>query len=197
VTARFAAVQRFDHAAQAWVLAHQHPALDRVFLVITTLGGIMAMRVVALTGALYLLHRRRRPVAALVLLVAIVADALFTVAKRFYARPRPAGLGAGVDGSVAFPSGHSTMSAAVCCTLAYVLWREGYLRGGAALGIATVPPLLVGISRVYLNVHWATDVLGGWLAGFVIAALAAALYHRYCRPATALVPSHFTSIHSP
>lgn len=50
-----------------------------------------------------------------------------------------------------------------------------------ALALAIGGPLLVGVSRIYLNVHWATDVLGGWSAGLLIAVLSAALYERYRR----------------
>ena len=197
MSAPFAAVQRFDDAVQGWVLAHQSLAVHRIFLAVTTLGGIIGMRVLAAIGALFLVVRRRYGAAALVAAVAIVADASFTLAKQVFARPRPQGLGAGVDSSGSFPSGHGTMSAAVCCTLAYVLWREGYLPGGAALGVATVPPLLVGISRVYLDVHWATDVLGGWVAGLLIALLAVSSYDRFRRPATATFSSNSSSIRLP
>lgn len=79
----------------------------------------------------------------------------------------------------------STTSAAVCCTLAYVCWREGVVGAPAAFVLAIGPPLLIGASRVYLNVHWATDVLAGWTAGLFIAALAALVYDRVRRQPTA------------
>jgi membrane-associated phospholipid phosphatase len=171
----------FDGAVQAWFLAHQSPSLEAVFRWITHIGGIMGMRVLAVLGALYLWFHGHRRVAAGVLVVPVVADILFNSAKRVYARPRPPGLGGHVDGSYAFPSGHATVSAAVCSTLAYVLWREGLMNRWAALALAVLVPLLVGVSRLYLNVHWATDVLGGWSIGLFIATLSGALYNHHRR----------------
>jgi membrane-associated phospholipid phosphatase len=171
----------FDGTVQAWMLAHQHPLADRLFFGITTLGGIAGMCVLALAAAAFLWYQHRRRVAAGVLVAPVGAVALFSVIKRIYARPRPLGLGGRVDSSYSFPSGHATASAAVCCTLAYVLWREGSIRGRTALALAIVLPLLIGGSRLYLNVHWATDVLGGWCAGLLVAVLSSALYDRYRR----------------
>ena len=172
---------RFDGAIQTWMLAHQLPSIATIFLWITSLGGIMGMRVLALAGAAYLWYRGHRRIAAGVLVVPIVANALFEGMKRLYARPRPLGAGGRVDSSYAFPSGHATMSAAVCCTLAYVLWREEIIGTRTALALSIIVPLLVGVSRLYLNVHWATDVLGGWSIGLLIAALSAALYNHHRR----------------
>jgi undecaprenyl-diphosphatase len=171
----------FDGAVQSWVLAHQNPVLDRLFYWITTVGGIAPMCVLAVIGAAYLWYRGKRRVAAGVLIAPTVAIGLFSLVKQIYARPRPAGLGGVVSSSYSFPSGHATASAAVCCTLAYVFWREGFVRGHTALAFAILAPLLIGFSRVHLNVHWATDVLGGWCAGLLIAVLSAVLYDRYRR----------------
>ena len=173
----------FDGAVQRWFLAHQHPAVVSVFYWITTLGGIAGMCVLATAGAAWLWYRGHRGVAVRVLVVPVITIAAFNVVKRLYARPRPVGLGGRVESSYSFPSGHATASAAVCCTLAYVLWREQLIGGRTALALAIVVPLLVGISRLYLNVHWTTDVLGGWSAGLLIAVLSAALYDRYRRHA--------------
>ena len=175
--------RHFDAVIQAWVLAHQLLVIERVFLWITILGGITGMRVLALLGAGYLWYRGRRRVSAVVLIAPVLADALFHVTKRVYARPRPQGLDGRVDVDFSFPSGHSTVSAAVCCALAYILWRERFIGRSRAITLAVAVPLLVGLSRVYLNVHWATDVIGGWCMGILIAILCIAIYERLRPPA--------------
>jgi undecaprenyl-diphosphatase len=106
-----------------------------------------------------------------------LAVAVYESVKRLYGRARPVGY-AHVPEGFSFPSAHATAAAAVCCTLAYVLWREGLFGRVAAVLLGVVVPLLVGLSRVYLDAHWATDVLGGWSAGLFIAALSAGLYNR-------------------
>jgi undecaprenyl-diphosphatase len=169
----------FDGTVQTWMLAHQIPLLATTLLWITRIGGITGMYVLSLAGTAYLWYRGRRRVAAGVLVVPVVAIRLFGVMKHIYARPRPLGLGGPVDSSYSFPSGHATASAAVCCTLAYVFWREGFIGRRTALAFAVLAPLLIGASRLYLNVHWATDVLGGWSIGLFIAVLSAALYDHH------------------
>lgn len=168
----------FDDTVQRWMLAHETPWLVRIFVIITQLGSVVPMCALAVAGAGYLWYRGKRSVAATVMLAPVVAVTLFSVVKRAYARPRPAGLGGIVQSSYSFPSGHATASVAVCVTLAYVFWREGFVRRPVALAFAVLVPLLVGMSRIYLNVHWATDVLGGWSAGLVIAILSIVLYDR-------------------
>ena len=171
----------FDATVQRWMLAHQNAAAHQLFTGITIVGGITGMEVLAVLGAVFFWYRGRRRVAASVLVAPVVAIASFNVIKRIYERPRPLGLGDPVDSTYSFPSGHATASAAVCCTLAYVLWRERFIHGWIALVIAIGAPLLVGLSRLYLNVHWATDVIGGWCAGVFVAVLAVVLYDRYRR----------------
>jgi undecaprenyl-diphosphatase len=184
----------FDGAIQSWVLAHQHHVLDVFFLWVTRIGGVAPMCALAFVGAAYLWYRDERRLAAGVLIAPTVAIALFSVVKQLYARPRPAGLGGIVPSSYSFPSGHATAAAAVCCTLAYVFWRERLVRRRTAISFAIAAPLIIGVSRVYLNVHWATDVLGGWSAGLIIAVLSAALYDRNRRRRAAVVDGDTSTI---
>jgi undecaprenyl-diphosphatase len=77
-----------------------------------------------------------------------------------------------------FPSGHAATSAAVMVSLCYVLARERMISWPTAIVIGGSVPLIVGLTRLYLNVHWFTDVIGGWTVGLFVAAICAALYER-------------------
>ncbi|MFH9602619.1 phosphatase PAP2 family protein [Streptomyces rochei] len=86
----------------------------------------------------------------------------------------------------AFPSGHAMTATFVCGLLVWLVHHYGAADGvrRAALAAAVISVAGVGVTRVWLGVHWATDVLGGWLLGALVVALAA-LVHRRRRPGTA------------
>jgi undecaprenyl-diphosphatase len=137
---------------------------------LTALGGVGVLTLVTLAVCGFLLLQRKTGAAALVIAAATGAVIVSTVLKRYYDRPRPDLVphGSFVYTS-SFPSGHSMLSAAVYLTLAALLARiqarnrvKAYL-----LLMATLITLVVGLSRVYLGVHWPTDVLSGWTAGGV------------------------------
>lgn len=171
----------FDEPIRAWVLAHQVPALHETFLVITRIAAPSVIIPCTAAVSAWLWSRRGLPIAGAVVLSPAIALALFLGIKRIYKRKRPAGGARLHELTYAFPSGHAAASAAVFGTASYVLWREKMLPRDAAIAIATIGPLLVGSSRVYLDVHWTTDVLGGWSVGGLVAAFSAAVYERVRR----------------
>lgn len=73
-----------------------------------------------------------------------------------------------------YPSGHTLETASVALVCAYVLWREGLADPRVAFPVAALVPLLEGAGRLYLDRHWATDVIGGLLGGVAVAAVCAA-----------------------
>ncbi|MBA3671694.1 MAG: phosphatase PAP2 family protein [Gemmatimonadaceae bacterium] len=168
----------FDEPIRAWVLARQSALGRRFFLVITNVGSPTVL--IPLTGAvaLWLRGRRGLPIAGAVVLAPTVALALFIALKKAYRRTRPHGAERLHQRTYAFPSGHATSSATVFGVLGYVLWREGCLSASESLVLATAPTLLIGSSRVYLDVHWATDVIGGWSLGALVTGLSAFVYER-------------------
>ena len=168
----------FDEPIRNWVLAHQAPAVRNMFLVITRVAAPSVIIPCTAALAAWLWRNRGLSIAGAVVMSPAVALAIFSTVKRIYRRKRPDGGARLHELTYAFPSGHAAASAAVFGTASYVLWREGMLSRGAAEAFAGTGTLLVGASRIYLDVHWTTDVLGGWSVGSLVAALSAAVYER-------------------
>ena len=147
---------------------------------ITALGGFTVLAlVVVLAAALLWVHRRRAQ--ALVLIAAVLGGELLAQAiKVLVGRTRP-DLVPHLDlvYSSSFPSGHSALSPIVYFTLAgLVAAGEGQRAQKALLiGGAVILVLAIGVSRVYLGVHWPTDVLAGWALGTAVAMLGTLALH--------------------
>ncbi|MDX1664525.1 MAG: phosphatase PAP2 family protein [Candidatus Promineifilaceae bacterium] len=141
---------------------------------VTALGGLVVLSLLTLAVALFLWlagdHRN-----ALFVLVAIVGGMVFTyLLKELFARQRPDLVSAAVYvDSFSFPSGHAMTAAVTYLTLGTLL-ATSLKRSRLKIYILATAVLVtaaVGLSRVYLGVHWPTDVLGGWTAGTVWALL--------------------------
>ena len=142
--------------------------LARVARDITSLGSttILTIVTVATLGFLLLLHKRA---AALLVLVSIGGGGtLSTLLKMMFDRARPDLVPHGDQViSASFPSGHAMQSAVVYLTLGALLTQfvEGRRTKAYLLTWAMLLTLVIGSSRVYLGVHWPTDVLAGWSVG--------------------------------
>jgi undecaprenyl-diphosphatase len=128
------------------------------------------------------MRSRDRGGAVTLILVAVVTELLNLSLKEAFQRPRPSLFHEiATLHSYSFPSGHAMTSAAVYGSVAALLARAYPARRRAILLGACSLVFLIGLSRVYLGVHWITDVLAGWAAGAFIA-LAASTRARLQRP---------------
>lgn len=144
------------------------PWLELAAFDLTALGGptILGLTVAAVVGYL-LLHGLYRN-AAFVFLASVGGWLLNDFLKEIFARPRPQVVPhLRQVMSLSFPSGHALTSAAVFLTLGALLMRVAERRFVKfyIMSVAVLATLLVGATRVYLGVHYPTDVLAGWLIG--------------------------------
>ncbi|AZO20765.1 phosphatase PAP2 family protein [Mesorhizobium sp. M1E.F.Ca.ET.045.02.1.1] len=150
------------------------PWLEGAVRDITALGSTSVLVLITSTVIIYLLLIRR-PATALFVFVAVAGGQVLSSLLKFEVdRPRPDLVSHLVnETSFSFPSGHAMLSAITYLTLGSLAAR--FLPDRATkvflLALAVLVTVLVGTSRVYLGVHWPSDVLAGWCAGFAWAML--------------------------
>jgi len=142
--------------------------LETVVRDITALGGFVVLGLMSLFVVGYLWLHKRHSMALYVAVSVSSGILLNTLLKELITRPRPDIVPHGTGAALSsFPSGHAMMSTVVYLTL------------GALLSLSTdqlsnklyilfwsiLLPLMVGVSRLYLGVHWPTDIIAGWIAG--------------------------------
>lgn len=137
---------------------------------LTALGGVAVITLVLLGVVGFLAFERKWRSMCLVLLATVSGLGVSSILKHAFARPRPT-IVPYLSGAYtsSFPSGHSMMSAIVYLTLGALLARTVADRPTRlfAMAIALLISILVGLSRIYMGVHYPTDVLAGWVAGGV------------------------------
>ncbi len=155
-----------DGRTNDWFLSLHNTLIDSVFICITTLGEAVFVIILALIISFILWHLRERWQIA-VMWIAIAGSEITTfIIKWSINRPRPSGALI-VESSASFPSGHATIAIAFYGFLTYLLLREIKKYRALTLAISVIIILAIGLSRLYLCVHYLSDVLVGYLIGAV------------------------------
>ncbi len=150
------------------------PLLAEVGRDLTALGGVAVLSLVTLAVVGFLLLQRKFGSAAFVGIATVGGLVISVVLKHLVDRPRPEIVPhLSLVYTSSFPSGHSMLSATVYLTLGALLSRFTPHRSLKIyfVSVAVMLSFLVGVSRVYMGVHYPTDVLAGWTAGLVWALL--------------------------
>jgi undecaprenyl-diphosphatase len=184
--------EHIDSRVLHWFADRRTPLMDRVMLEVTTLGNglVLIMLVVSVSVFLWLTHHRW---SVYLLIVGVVGGQLVNNAlKGVFARPRPDTV-PGLDDVItpSFPSGHAMTAFIAYGTVAYLVGRLEPTRAmrRTTWGLASFVVLAIGISRVYLGVHYPSDVIAGFVAGlawlfFVAASVRAVRFFAPRRPET-------------
>lgn len=174
-------VHEWDHAIIRYVQSFEQPWLTRIAIWLSVIGSrdpiiVMCVFVMAF---LYLMLKHRME---LLLLIGVMlgSSILNIVLKLAYQRMRPDIHRLIEVTGYSFPSGHSMAAFSFYGILAYLLWRHMPTRGGRVLllSLAVLMIICMGLSRIYLGVHYPSDVLGGYFAASFWLALSIRVYEQ-------------------
>jgi undecaprenyl-diphosphatase len=176
------AVQRFDERVLEWLETHRSAALTSFFLAITALGSTPVIVTLTLGVAIALYLGRHSGMALAVVLTVLGGTVLSNLLKIAYRRARPDMVDHLYQAfGWSFPSGHTIGSVAFFTTIA--LLAAGHVRGRTLraflVGYALFIGLLVAVSRMYIGVHYPSDVAGGLLVGVTWSVTVVSAEHRW------------------
>jgi undecaprenyl-diphosphatase len=163
-----AGVPRIDELASDLALELAMDPMIQLAKVVTELGSFPVVALVALATVAWTLLRRRWIDAVTITIGVLLSPLLVGMAKAWYGRARPEGALVDFD-DLAYPSGHAAYSIAlVACAVVVVRGGLGWAVRFAAVTVAIGVVVVVGVTRVYLRVHYLTDVLGGAALGVAL-----------------------------
>ncbi len=172
----------FDQTLLMFAHAHATPLLDRILILFTHAGSAASLVPFNILVFGYLIHRRERHRATFWFLATTGAALLNLLAKHVFARARPdLWVSLLPEHTYSFPSGHAMQSMAVSVALIALCWHSRWRWQMLVAGASFV--LLVGSSRIYLGVHYPSDILAGWAASMAwvigLASLFRVIWHSH------------------
>lgn len=160
----------FDAVTIHWLAGFSSPALSKFMIIITSFGSASVLVAVFLLTAILLWCRCKDRWDLFLLPVALGGGwAANVILKWIFHRPRP-GIAQLVEaGGYSFPSGHAMVSISLYGFIAYLIWKNShcFLWKRLAVLLLGMLILMIGISRIYLGVHYPSDVLAGFSAGMI------------------------------
>jgi undecaprenyl-diphosphatase len=170
--------QQIDQKVHETLQSHRASPVDLLARPVTLLS-LPILVVTATAGLVLWLKQKDRTDAAIAIGLAPVAAATLgqTFTMLFPQRnpPDAENAGPGHPAEASFPSGHTTGVTAEALAIGYVLSREELI-SPPVLGVVLAWPVVVGMTRLYRDRHWASDIVAGWVAGAAVAAASALLY---------------------
>ncbi len=181
VAARTPSLLHFDTAITREIQEGHTTPLDFLAYFFTTLGNGITMTLLCI-GAAVVLYKAGRPKASWFSILTLLGLPLNLLLKLIVHRPRPSSDLVRIllpEPGLSFPSGHAMGSVIVYGFLAYLAWSyigdPGRRRFWTA--VLALAPIGISLSRIYIGVHWFSDVIGAWLFGLIVLFIFVDLYH--------------------
>lgn len=168
--------QNFDSSVLLAIHQLSGPKLDSLMSAITQLGGVLFVPIATALGALLLWAKRRKVQAIKLALGVGGATVINLFLKNYFERQRPQLWDRLiVEHTFAFPSGHAMASGALAASIVLILWKTKYRKIAVILGSIYVA--VIGFSRLYLGVHYPSDIIAGWCVSVAWVLLVALLFN--------------------
>lgn len=174
------ATEQFDTTVTDYVTSFRTPGLNNFFQFVTDLGDVYAYIIATTIATIFFFFKLKNKKFILQLLGVLILSALANIAlKRAFDRARPTIEHMVVVKTLSYPSGHAMSAMAFYGFLIYLIFRikmNKWLRIFLAILFAALI-LLIGLSRIYLGVHFPSDVVGGFVAGLIWVAFCVVLFN--------------------
>ena len=159
-------INHLDTLVHSYILGIRNKNLTSILLTITNISSAYALIVLSI---LLLIIIKEKKIPLLITLNLICSYALNAFAKVIFTRPRPIGINLIEESGFSYPSGHSMVSMAYYGFIAYLIYKKQTNKLIKTIIIVSLllTILLVGFSRIYLGVHYLSDVIGGFLLSII------------------------------
>lgn len=174
---------RFDQPILLAIHSHASPFLDQLVPILTELGGPIVVAITTITlVAIYM--RRGQFLRAMIIFGGVVGGiGLNLLLKTCFERPRPMLWTRLVsEGNFSFPSGHAMTSMALAASIIAAVWYTRWRIHAIVAGAVYV--VMIGLTRMYLGVHYPTDIFGGWAVGAAWVIVVVLVVRRFRRSST-------------
>lgn len=175
-------VKQFDHSIIQAIQSFESPGITSAMKFLSFIGSTWMVVTISLAaiGILYFaLHHRFELI--FFVSVEVSSAVLNKLLKLTFARERPNLYRIVEEAGYSFPSGHSMGAFALYASLAFLIWRHVHARKGriAVILLSSLMIVLIGVSRIYLGVHYPSDVIGGYMASGICFTLSVWLFQWY------------------
>jgi len=159
-------ITELDQSVHTHILNMRNDTLTNTLIIITNISSAYSLIVISI---LLLAILKKKKIPLLICLNLILSYAINATAKLIFTRPRPSGINLIEESGFSYPSGHAMISMAYFGFIAYLIYKNCKNNITKTLIIITliITILTIGFSRIYLGVHYLSDVIGGFLLSII------------------------------
>lgn len=162
--------QRFEHFVSDYIQSFRTKELTQIMKFISKIGDFIGYSIIIFILGVYLLFKRKAIILAHILAIILTSAVFNIILKAIINRPRPYGNSLVNVTFHSFPSGHAMSAITFYGLMIYLIFK--FIKNSPSkiflCSICIVMILLIGISRIYLGVHYPTDVIAGYMAGLAV-----------------------------